>query len=1195
METLAAGSKGGSTGSPTQAVQSLKSTAYAHILDLLSEGPVYGPAIAGDQAQSVFYNGTPLQNADGTNNFVVQALQTRPGTLDQTYISGFVDAGNDVAVGIRLTQAVPYTHTVTNLALNAINFTLSVDSLNQTSAENGNIAGWLVAYQIQMSVDSGAFSVVVDDVFEGATYSTYTRTHRIDLVGATSSYQIRIVRNTIDNTNPFINDNTNVVSYTEITDAQLRYPGSALVATQIDSSQFSSIPTRSYLWKGLLVKYPSNYNPTTRVYTGTWDGTFVTGWTDNPAWIFYDLVTNNRYGAGRWVTAAQIDRYALYVIGTYCDVLVSDGLGGMEPRFTCNCYITSQAGAFSVLQNLASIFRGMAYYSAGSIAPVADMPQDPAYVYTAANTIAGSFTYTGSSLKTRYTTAQVTWNDPQNQYKPAVEYVEDSDGVALYGINNAQMTAFGCTSRGQAQRVGHWMLLTSRYETQVCKWGVGLDGTLVSPGQVVAIADPARSGRRMGGRITSAANTQTITLDKVMAEAVVGNTITINMPSGVAETHTINGISGNTVTTSTGFSVTPKAQCVWMIESTAVESQLFRVLSISDSGGIGFEITATEYNPSKFTAIDNGAAIDTRSITGSTINVQVPPSGVSITQYVVVDQGTASTNMNISWNAAAGAIGYTVQWQKDSGEWVTAGTTGGLTINVPGIYSGSYLARVSAINAFSIASPYAYGTLTAVTGKVGAPPVVAAFTATTNQVFAITLNWSYPAGAGDTQYAEIYYSTSSSFSSATEYSRFSYPTTSAQLLGLAAGVSLFFWIRLVDTTGNIGAFYPSQTTAGINGQSNSNGSDILSYLTGQITASQLGQALLTPIQAIPGIQSTVANMAGSVTANTTAITNETSQRVAADSSLAQQIAIISATYVVPPMAGDPTTFAGASTIYAGVWSELTARAQADLALAQSVDTVTAQVQSGVSNLSATIQTETTARVTNDQALATQVTTVQSNVNTNTAAIQTTNTALTTLTNSTATSLTNIQANVTAGDSANASAITNVQAQVTANNNTLTAAVQTNANSYAALNGQVSAAYTIKTQITANGRTYIAGIGIGTSNTGGIIESQVLVSASTFAVLDPNGTAVTSPFVIQGGQTFINQAFIGTGYITNAMIGSFIQSNSLGANGLPRWQIDKNGTLTMNGASNGSGYLTLNDSTVSVFDGSGTLRVRMGLW
>jgi len=1044
--------------------------------------------------QCVYLNDVPYQNADGSTNFVVNGLDFRYGEVDQTYIPGFAGSGQETAVNTQLTQSVPWTVVVEDMTINQIWVTLGVTALSETDSSTGDVNGYEVDYQIQVSVDGGAYQASVTSSFSGKASSAYDRTHKIPLSGAKTQYSIRVVRTTPDTTSVYIQDTTQVVSYTLVVDSKLTYPCSALAMLSVDAVQFSSLPTRSYDLEGLIINVPSNYDPVARTYGGTWDGTFKQAWTNNPAWIFYDLVINNRYGAGRWINANQIDRYGLYTIAQYCDQMVDDGTGAgtKEPRFTCNCYIASQNDCFKVLQDIASVFRGMAYWGAGQAVATADMPQDPVYVYTQANVIGGQFKYVGSSLKNRYTAAVVTWNNPANAYKQEPEYVEDATGIARYGLNQAQITAFGCTSRGQAQRVGQWTILTSRYETNTVTFSVGLDGTLCQPGQIIAVADAGRAGKRIAGRLNSVQSTSVVTLDKAMDGATTGDTLTVIMPDGTAAQSTVSSIDDAQITVSPAFATLPVAGGVWMMESGTLESQLFRVTSVTEKDGYTFEIVGTQYEPGKYAAIDDGAAMDVRPVTGNTYTTQLPPSGVTCAQYIVTDQGIAKTNLTISWVSATGAQTYKVQWQKDNGSWVDAGTTSQLSLDVANVYTGQYMARVLATNGMGISSVYAYSVLTAIQGKTGAPPAVASLTATTDKIFAIDLNWSFPAiGAEDTAYTEIWSSPNNSFSSATQQGTYSYPTNKTSLLGLASGYQIWFWARLVDTSGNVGPWYPSSTGAGVEGASSSDATAILSYLNGQITESQLGSSLLGSIQAIQ----------------------------------------------IPDFSGDSSMFSGDGSSYAGEWTETDYRQEADLQLAQKVDTLAAVM----GDTSAAVQVETATRVTAQEAQAEQITTIQAS---------------------------------------------------TASNS---AAVQTNATAIASTNGTVSSLYTVKVSVSAGGQSYMAGIGIGAASSGGTLTSQVYVAASQFAVIDPNGSSVTTPFVIQGGQTYINQALIGTGWITNAMIGQTIQSTTVGANGQPLWVIDKANGITFNGANGGSGYLNLNNSTMTVYDQNGTLRVRAGIW
>lgn len=1126
------GSKGGgSGGSPSESPDSLHSIAYARVLDLVSEGTIAGLV---NGLQSVYLDDTPIINGDGSSNFSNYSIDYRLGTQDQTYMSGFPAVENEDAVSVPLTSDTPWVRQVENTQLTAVRIRFGLPAFQKSDSTTGNVTGYRVEYAIDLATDGGSYAQVVTGAFDGKTTTLYERSVRIELPPAATGWLVRVRRITPNAHSSLIADTINIEAITEIIDRKLRYPMSALFGLSFDAQSFSSVPTRAYDIKGLLIRVPSNYDPEARTYSGAWDGTFKTAWSNNPAWIFYDLVLNTRYGLGARIDASMVDKWGLYAIAQYCDVMVADGKGGQEPRFTCNAVIQSQADAYKVLQDLATTFRGIAYWGPGSVVASADMPSDPVYVYTAANVVGGKFQYVGSERKTRYTVALISWNDPANGYKQAVEYVPDDDGIARYGVVKAQITAFGVTSQGQAHRVGLWTLLTSRYETNTVSFQVGLDGTLCAPGQVIAVADPAKAGRRIGGRVR-AVNGRTITLDKAPPVAA-GDSLTVILPTGVAQKRTVQSVAGDAVTVSDIFDVTPVPNAVWMIESADLASQLFRVVSVQegdDNGQITYTVNATQYEPGKYDAIDNGAAIQVRPVTVVPPSAQQPPANVTLSTYSVIDQGISKTVMVVAWDAAPSAVSYLPEWRKDNGEWVTVNATGGLQAEVIGIYQGTYTARVRAVNPMGVTSIPAYSVDTALTGKTSPPPQVTSLT-TESIVFGINLKWTFPAdgSAGDTQRTEIWYSRTNALADAIKFSDFAYPQAATSYQGLAAGQSFFFWARLVDTSGNIGPWYPAGD--GVNGQSSSDETEYEAYFAGHITQTSLGADLLSTIELIPDLQQDVEE-------NAAAISTEQSARVEGDTALSDRLDQVSAQILIPAMAGSTEDYAGSTEVYAGVWSEQSARAEADLALAKNVETTTAQITSTKTTLLATVQQETQARIDADSAQATQITTIQAQADEN------------------------------------------------------TAAVQTVASSYADLNGRVAASYQIKTQITANGRTYIAGIGVGVDNTSGVVESQVLVSASRFAVLDPNGGAVSAPFVVQGGQVFISQALIGVGWIQNAMIGDVIQSTALGANGQPRWRLDKNGTITLNGANGGSGYMTLNDSTLLVYDNNGTLRVRLGLW
>ncbi|WP_213778884.1 phage tail protein [Caballeronia sp. dw_276] len=1123
---------------------SLHSIAYAKVIDLISEGPIQGLV---NGLASIYLDDTPIQNSDGSTNFTDYTVDSRLGTRDQTYMSGFPSVENEEAIGVALTSDAPYVHAVQNVQLSAVRIRLGVPALQKSNPDSGDITGYRIDYGIDVAVDGGMYAQVLTGAFDGKTTSLYERSIRIELPPAKTGWLVRIRRLTANAHSSLIADSVNVEAVTEIIDRKLRYPNSALVGISFNAKSFSSVPTRAYDIKGLLVSIPSNYDPESRTYAGAWDGTFKQdkAWTDNPALIFYDLVLNLRYGLGKRIDASMVDKWGLYDIARYCDVMVSDGKGGQEPRFTCNACIQSQADAYKVLQDLASVFRGISYWGPGSVVARSDMPADPVYVYTAANRgVDGPFTYVGSALKTRYTVALVSWNDPANSYKQAVEYVSDDDGISRYGVTKAQITAFGTTSQGQAHRLGLWTLLTSRYETNTVSFAVGLDGTLCAPGQIIAVADPDKAGRRIGGRVRTVDGAH-VTLDKAPA-AEAGDVLTAILPTGIAQARTVQSIAGDTITLATQYDSAPVSGAVWMLESADLASQLFRVVSVqesSDNGQISYTVNATQYEPGKYSAIDDGAAIQVRPVTVIPPSVQSPPSNVRLSTYSAIDQGIARTTLVIAWDSADKAVSYIPEWQKDNGEWIPMNAVGGLQAEVHGIYQGGYIARVRAVNAMDVTSIPAYSVLTPLTGKTSPPPSVASLT-TVSQIFGIDVIWTYPAdgSAGDTQRTELWYSRTPARSDAVKQSDYAYPQAKASIMGLSAGQEFFFWVRLFDTSGNIGPWYPAGDP-GVQGTTLTNADgEYNSYFAGVIEESALGKSLLAKIDAIPDLQQ-------EVTDTSAALTQETQNRVDGDSALAERLDIVSAQVLVPPLAGSTGDYAGSTQVYAGVWSEQSARAEADLAIAKNVDTVTAQITSSSTQLIAAVQTETQARVDADSAAAQQITTVQTSV-----------------------------------------------ADVTNNKlPALSASVQTNASAYADLSGKVSSAYTIKTSISVNGRTYMSSIGVGTDNASGIIESQILLAANRVAIIDPNGSAVTAPFVVQGGQVFIAQALIGTAWIGSAQIADVIQATAVGANGQPLWILNKNSGITFNGANAGSGYAVSDNSGGRAYDNNGTLRVRWGVW
>lgn len=1091
------GGKDGGGGSATEEADTLHSISYAKLLDLVSEGQIEGFV---DGAKSIYFDKTPLQNADGTYNFSNVSVEFRPGTQFQDVIAGFPNVESETSVGVELRADTPYTRYFTNTQLSAVRVTLAVPALSQTNTSNGNVGGYTVEYAIDINTDGAGFVQYLQTAFSGKTTSEYQRSHRIELPPATTGWTIRVRRITADTSSSYIQDTTTIKSVTEIIDARLRYPMSAIVGIKIDAKQFNSIPARAYHLKGRIIRVPSNYDPVNRTYAGAWNGTFNLAYSNNPAWVFYDLVLNDRYGLGDRIDSTMIDKWTLYQIGQYCDVMVSDGKGGTEPRFTCNVYIQQRADAYKVLQDLATTFRGMAYYAGGAIYATADMPTDPVYTYTNANVIDGKFKTVGTAQRTRYNTALVTWNDPNNFYESTVETVQDQDGINRYGIQQIEVTAFGCTSQGQAQRVGLWNTITSRLETQSKTFSVGMDGLMALPGQIVRIADSVTMGRRSAGRIRSATGKQVI-VDKA-ATISTGDKFIAVLPTGKAQQNTVASVSGNIVTVVDDWTTLPLPDSIWSVDSSELAAPTYKITSISENTDGTFEISAIQHIPGKFNFIDNGTRIDTPPTTIITPSIQKPPTNVVLSSYAVSDQGISKTNMTIAWDRAENAIGYIVEWKRDDYNWVALPQTGEQSVDVPNIYAGQYVARVKAVSGVNVKSSYAYSTATNLLGKTSPPPVVTLLTATP-KVFGIDLAWGFPAvGASDTQRTEIWYSPNSSIDSATKLSDLAYPQNSYSLSGLQSGAEFWFWARLVDTTGNIGSFYP--TGVGIHGVSSTNSSEILSYLTGQIGKTQLGQDIVDAIDQVQNLEDLLSQVPDAATINQI-IAKQSNAEADSDAIAAQQLYALAAND-------------------------------------KSESVLRTAIRANFQTQQAQIVNEATVRATETEALATQISTL------------------------------------------------------TATTEDISASVQTNATAIANTNGSLAAMYTIKTQVTSDGKTYLAGIGVGVDNASGILQSQVLVTADRFAILNQvtGTTTLVSPFAVSGGQVYINSAVIQDGSITNAKIGNTIQSTATNpATGQPVWILDKNGTFQMNGT--GTTRLNINSSNITAYDGAGTLRVRMGIW
>ncbi|EGG0048720.1 host specificity protein J [Salmonella enterica] len=838
LATTIKGRKGGSSSSrtPTEQPDDLQSVAKAKILVALGEGEFAGQLTGKD----IYLDGTALENADGSQNFSGVVWEFRSGTQAQNYIQGIPGTENEINVGSEVSSATAWTRTFTNSQLSAVRLRLKWPSLFKQE-DNGDLVGYSVNYAIDLQTDGGTWLTVLNTSVTGKTTSGYERSHRIDLPQAGSTWTIRLRKITADANSAKIGDKMTLQSFTEVIDAKLRYPNTALLYIEFDSSQFNgSIPQISCEPKMRVIRVPDNYDPETRTYSGTWQGAFKWAWTDNPAWIFYDLVITDRFGLGNRLSAANIDKWTLYQVSQYCDQPVPDGKGGSgtEPRYTCNVYVQDRNDAYTVLRDFAAIFRGMTYWGGDQIVALADMPRDVDYAYTHANVIDGRFTYSSSTSKTRYTTALVSWSDPGNAYADAMEPVFEQPLVARYGFNQLEMTAIGCTRQSEANRKGRWGILTNNKD-RVVSFDVGLDGNIPQPGYIIAVSDELLSGKVMGGRI-SAVNGRVIKLDRV-ADAAAGDRLILNLPSGASQSRTIQAVNGESVTVTTAYSETPQAEAVWVVESDELYAQQYRVVSVSDNNDGTFSIAGAWHDPDKYARIDTGAIIDQRPVSVIPPGNQSPPANIVISSFSVVQQNISVETMRVSWDQAQNAIAYEAQWRRNDGNWVNVPRSSTTSFDVSGIYAGRYLVRVRAINASEISSGWGYSEEKTLTGKVGNPPKPVGF-ATTPINWGIRLNWGFPANTGDTLKTEIQYTANSDFSNPLLLSDVPYPSAEYTQLGLKAGQEFWYRAQLVDRTGN-----ESGWTDWVRGESNANADDYLGDIADDFLTSADGDRLTSDI------------------------------------------------------------------------------------------------------------------------------------------------------------------------------------------------------------------------------------------------------------------------------------------------------------------------------------------------------------
>lgn len=968
-----------------------------------------------------------------------------------------------------------------------------------------------------------------------------------------------------------------------------------------------------------------------------------------------------------------------------------------------------------ILRDLAAIYRGMTYWAQGALGMQADMPraQDIDYVFTRANVIDGEFTYGGAEKDTHYSRALVSYDNPANSYDTDVIPVTDLALQKRFRDRPIEISAIGCTRASEAQRRGKWILLSNNQDRTVT-FKTGMEGRIPLPGYVIPVADELIAGRPNGGRISAAAG-RVVKLDRD-TQVKTGDRLIINLPNGRAQARTVELVSGRDVTVTTPYSVTPEPQLQWAIDADDLAIQLYRVLKTARTTEGEYEITALEFNPSKFAHIDTGARLEERPISVIPITVVPAPASVTLTSSTSIAQGLAVTTMTIAWDSVPGAVAYDVEWRKDNGNWIKVQRTGSSSVEVPGIYAGAYLARVRAVSAFEISSIWRNSQLTQLKGKEGLPPAITHLT-TESLVYGIRLNWGFPPGAEDTQRTELWQSTANNLAGATKLGDFAYPQARHELQNIVPGTSLFFWARLVDRTGNVGPWFPEKF--GVNGQPSSDQTEYEKYFAGKIGTGALYPELRKDIELITGdgpgsvkelaeqvkelgdkveglvdtfiydpkltyktgenaregrhiyqalqdvprdtpppnpaywkdigeILETANGLAFQVNQNTTSIKDLDGKVTASASSLEALRAAARGDTGEGELADALKSWQSTAELAV----EKRVRATEDEAISERVTTFGAQVgenKAGLSSLEKVVATNDSVAAKRITELKGELVDVNSGVAGNTQALETLSGEVSRIDGAvvaTASSLESLRAEARSdtgeGDLAGALdawsstanfalekkvrataeealAMKTEQLQVNLGQNTATiqqvskavadvdksltqridtvqalsgensAAVQQVSQAVVDVKGKVSAQTTIKTQTIVGGRKVMAGLALGSDGD----TSEILAFAQRFAIIDEVTGQLRTPFVVQGGQVFINYAMIDTAFIQNLVLGMTLRSSALNAKGLPLLEINiPQGMLTLRSAGSG-GSTTLNNNGLLVQDEDDSVRLRAG--
>ncbi|VUF54817.1 Phage tail fiber protein [Escherichia phage Stevie_ev116] len=1142
IKNMITGSKGGSSKphTPVEMEDNLISINRIRILLAVSDGEV-DPDFS---LKDLYFDDVPVMNQDGSLNFQNVKAEFRPGTQTQDYIQGFTDTASEITVARDLTAATPYIISVTNKNLSAIRIKILMPR-GVTQEDNGDLTGVRVEYAVDMAVDGAEYKEVLHDVIEGKTMSGYDRSRRIDLPAFNERVLLRVRRLT-DSTSARVTDLIKMQSYAEVVDAKFRYPLTGLVYVEFDSELFpNALPNISIKKKWKIINVPSNYDPISRTYSGSWDGTWKKAWSNNPAFVLYDLITNQRYGLDQRELGIALDKWSIYECAQYCDQMVPDGKGGTEPRYLCDVVIQSQVEAYQLVRDICSIFRGMSFWNGESLSIVIDKPRDASYIFTNDNVVNGEFTYTFASEKSMYTQCNVTFDDEQNMYQQDVEGVFETEAALRFGYNSTSITAIGCTRRSEANRRGRWILKTNVKSTTV-NFATGLEGMIPTVGDVIVVSDNFWSSAltlNLSGRLMEVNGLQVFTPFKVDARA--GDRILVNKPDGKPVGRTIARVSddGKTLTLNTTFGFDVHPDTIFAIERTDIAQQRYVVTGITKGDGdeeFTYNITAVEYDPNKYDEIDYGVNIDDRPTSIVQPDILPAPQNVKIESYSRVVQGASVETMHVSWDKVEYASLYEMQWRKDNGNWNNTPRTANKETEVEGIYAGNYHVRVRSVAANGSASGWSAIVSAGLTGKVGEPERPINLTASDNEVFGIRVKWGMPEGSGDTAYIELHQAPNGAdghpiVDEATLLTLVPFPQYEYWHSILPAGHVVWYKARAVDKIGNV-----SDWTDFVRGMASDDTSIITDHIKVDIENSDGYKWLQeNAIKANDKIHSTAESVIENALANDKDVRRMRVENGKRKAEFLQSLKLIA----------DETEarVTQVTQMSAQFDEKLTAQnselreviANSTETISQRIDQLTAtfeseiygvkqDIKAQITDVNQAITNEAEARASADRALSTQIGDTQSAVN------------------------------------------QKLDSWVNADS--------------------VGAMYGVKLGLRYNGQEYSAGMALSLVGDGSGVKSQFLFDAGRFAIINNQQSGgFTLPFVVENNQVFINSLLVKNGSIGNAQIADQINSNNW-SSGAAGWMINKNGYAEFNQITvRGTVYANAGSFTGNVYATDGWFR------